>query len=75
MNETVTYYFIVNPASRSGRGKSLWHQLKPLLIRRNINYRVFFTTGADSARRYARHLTKNMIAHPYILLLWAAMVH
>lgn len=69
MNETVTYYFIVNPASRSGRGKSLWHQLKPLLIRRNINYRVFFTTGADSARRYARHLTKNISAPIHIIVM------
>lgn len=58
MKTQANYHFIVNPASRSGRGRLLWHELKPLLIKNKVNYRVFFTTGSDSARRYARHLTK-----------------
>lgn len=69
MNKTAAYYFIVNPASRSGRGHTLWHQLKPLLRSQNVNYRVFFTTGSGSARRYARHLTKNADTPVHIIVM------
>lgn len=56
MKKSEKYYFIVNPASRSGRGRRLWHTLKSQLKAHHINYRVFFTTGPDTAGKYARHL-------------------
>ena len=56
MKKSEIYYFIVNPASRSGRGRKLWHALKPRLKAHHIRYRVFFTTGPDTAGKSARHL-------------------
>lgn len=37
------YYFIINPASKSGLGKSLWTGLKTELDRQEIDYRYYFT--------------------------------
>ncbi len=52
------YYFIINPASRSGRGLTVWKQTKRELRRQGIVYRAFVT-------RYPRHsirLTKKLCA-------------
>ncbi len=45
------YYFMINPASRSGRGIRIWHQLERVLIQRQIPYRAVFS-------RYAGHITR-----------------
>lgn len=45
------YYFIINPASRSGRGIKIWHQLEQILIRRKISYRAMLS-------RYPGHVTR-----------------
>lgn len=37
------YYFIVNPASRTGMGKHVWRQVKHELNKRNIPYQVVMT--------------------------------
>ncbi len=52
------YYFIINPASRSGKGLTVWKQTKRELRRQGIVYRAFVT-------RYPRHsirLTKELCA-------------
>ena len=37
------YYFIVNPASRTGLGKSVWRQVKHELNKRKIPFKVVMT--------------------------------
>lgn len=43
------YYFIINPASCSGKGRSIWTQLKIELSRRNISYQCAFTQKPGDA--------------------------
>lgn len=37
------YYFIVNPASKSGHGIKVWHQVEAYLKENSIEYEVFFS--------------------------------
>ena len=43
------YYFIVNPASCSGKGRSIWTQIKIELSRRNLSYQYAFTQKPGDA--------------------------
>lgn len=60
------YYFIVNPASRSGEGKRVWKQLEVTLKERNIEYEVFYTQypghGTKIAKKCARVSNARIIA-------------
>lgn len=47
-------YVIVNPASKSGRGRKKWEQLKNELNQNAIVYEVFFTTQSDGAANCIR---------------------
>lgn len=40
------YYVIVNPESRTGKGKNLWESLEPILIENNIEYTTLFSERA-----------------------------
>ena len=40
------YYIIVNPASKSGRGARIWAQLRPVLDKKKIAYKIFFSREA-----------------------------
>ena len=51
------YYIIVNPASKSGRGRKLWAELEPVFRQRNIPYRVVFSKGAGHVTRLVAKLT------------------
>ena len=51
------YYFIVNPGSRSGRGKAVWQIVEGILEREQVEYRVFFTTYRYHATKLAREIT------------------
>ena len=53
------YYCIVNPAARSGNGKSIWEKLEYRLLERNLDYKVAATKGPGDATRLARKLTTN----------------
>lgn len=54
------YHFIVNPASRSGKGKKLWTQtLEPALKRRDISYKVHFSAKPGDLTRIAMELSQN----------------
>ena len=48
------YYFIVNPSSRSGRGRKVWQQVEVELERLSVEYRVFFTSGQGHAIKLSR---------------------
>ena len=45
------YYFIVNPNSRSGRGRSIWNEIHQQLMLRKIDFQYCLTrySGTDSA--------------------------
>ena len=50
------YYFIVNPASRSGKGLRVWDQIEPILQGKNIEYEALMLDGPEDAARAAGHI-------------------
>jgi len=51
------YQIIVNPASRSGRGIQIWNQdIRPLLEREQIPYRVSFSEKSGDVERLAAEI-------------------
>ena len=48
------YYFIVNPGSKTGKGKSLWDELENRLIGSKVEYEVFFTKKDENAAKTAK---------------------
>ncbi len=52
------YHFIVNPASRSGKGQKLWDKtIEPALKKRGVDYKVHFSKKPGDLTRIARELT------------------
>lgn len=47
------YYFIVNPASGSGRGYSVWKKVEAELKRLGIDYHAYLLSGKGEARQLA----------------------
>ena len=45
------YYIIVNPASKSGQGARIWSQIRPVLDKRKIQYKLFFSRAAGNEIR------------------------
>lgn len=54
------YSFLVNPASRSGRGQKYWERIKPVLEERRIPYQVFFSKGPGDMVKLSRQLTSSL---------------
>ncbi len=52
------YYFIVNPNSRTGKGKKIWNELEPLIIEKQIDYQVFFTEYNGHGSQIAKNITQ-----------------
>ena len=50
------YYFIVNPASRTGKGRNLWDELEGRLVSSKTDYEVFFTKKGESASKIAEDI-------------------
>ena len=50
------YYFIVNPASQTGKAKDLWKNLEARLQKTNIEYKAYFTTLKNNAEAIARNI-------------------
>lgn len=55
------YYIIVNPASKSGRGARIWAQLRPVLDKKKIAYKIFFSREAGHVVRLTRGLTTSLL--------------
>lgn len=54
------YFFIVNPASRSGRGARLWQDtIEPALKKRHIEYEVHFSKKAGDLTRITEKIIQN----------------
>lgn len=51
------YHFIVNPNSRSGRGKSVWMLLQKELELREIKYQAYLTNYVGHAARLSQQIT------------------
>ena len=51
------YYFIVNPASRSGYGYRIWKKIERRLESERLDYRAFLTERPGQASEFARELT------------------
>lgn len=51
------YHIIMNPTSKSGRGLSIWHTLKPVLSERNISYVLHESTCPGDVTELTRQIT------------------
>ncbi len=51
------YYIIVNPASKSGRGRKIWTGLEPVFLQNDIAYKVIFSKGTGHVTRIVAKLT------------------
>lgn len=60
--------FIVNPASRSGRGMRVWKEAEKVLKGSEISYEVFFTKRAGHATELAGRLTAPEGKHTIVAL-------
>ena len=58
------YYFIVNPASCSGRGGAIWQELKQYLDREGIEYKVFFSEHGGHVEELIKDLTVGHMDDP-----------
>lgn len=52
-------HIIYNPASSTGNGKKIFLQVESYLISEKIEYKVYETTGAGSAKLYAKEITSD----------------
>lgn len=52
-------HIIMNPSSSSGNGAAIWAQAEKKIIEKGLEYKLYETTGADSARRYASDITSD----------------
>lgn len=55
------YYIIVNPASKSGRGAKIWSELQPVLDKKEIEYKVFFSKGVGHIIKLVRDLSTSLL--------------
>lgn len=64
------YHIIVNPASKSGLGRTKWKELKKLLLKEMVTYNVQFTTPEHmSAYKCVRQLTSKDFPKPLHLIV------
>lgn len=51
------YHIIVNPASKSGKGLSIWHTLEPVLIEKKVSYQLYASTHRGHVTELAAKIT------------------
>ena len=57
------YYFIVNPNSRSGRGRSIWNEIHQQLMLRGIDFQYCLTRYSGHAAEIDRKSTRLNSSH------------
>lgn len=62
------YYFIVNPASRSGQGMEIWRQTEKLLKEKNLPYQVYFTQYTGQGTQIAKRISRQTAGHTLIVI-------
>ncbi len=60
--------FIVNPASKTGRGIEIWNEVEKVLKSTGIEYEVFFTKRIGHGTELARQLTEGPGEHMIVAL-------
>ncbi len=60
--------FIVNPASRTGRGKEIWQETEQVLKGSEIEYEVYFTKRQGHGTELAKMLTEGEGEHRIVVL-------
>lgn len=55
------YYIIVNPASKSGRGVKIWSLIEPVLQKKEIEYKVFFSQRAGHVVKLVQDLSASLL--------------
>ncbi len=56
------YHIIVNPASRTGKGKKIWSDLEPVLVDRGEEYKVFFSKKAGHVIELVEGLSQSVLS-------------
>lgn len=51
------YYFVVNPAAKSGRSIKVWDEVRAVLDRRGVEYQVFFSKSKGDITALVRTIT------------------
>lgn len=62
------YNFIINPHARSGLGHSVWEELQPILEKRNILYKAYFTKYQKHATELTKEITSDRNTHTLVVL-------
>lgn len=64
------YYFIVNPASRSGKGLKIWkEQIEPALHAQNVSYRSYFSEKPGDVAILAGEILSSAKQFPVSLII------
>lgn len=63
------YFFLVNPASRSGQGLKDWERIKAVLEEKRIPFEVRFSAGAGDMARFAQELTEARDGQTHLVVL------
>jgi len=65
------YHILINPASRSGKGKKLWKEIiEPCLMSEQIEYICYYSNTQGEVQSLAREITKNATPeHPMKLII------
>lgn len=62
------YYFIINPESGSGRGRTIWRTVQAELKRTGTDYRAFLLSKQGEARSLAGSLSKSSAAPTIVVI-------
>lgn len=63
------HHIIINPASRSGKGMKIWHQLLPILQQDKVAFQPYLTEKVGDATTIAKALTTGLTAPIRIIIL------
>ena len=64
------YHIIINPASRSGKGKRIWkEQVEPALLRDNVSFRPYFSEKAGDVATIASQILAEATEFPVPLII------
>lgn len=50
------YHVIVNPASKTGKGKAIWESIEPIFAEKNQEYKVFYSKAPSHATELVRQI-------------------
>ena len=56
------YHFIVNPNSRSGKGRLLWNKIYNELENENVDYKIYFTEIENNGTKQHMKLQKTIMS-------------